>query len=315
KYRPLEKLTVVTGLHAQGVSLDNEVSIEPRTSVRWQFHPLQAFTAGFGVHGKMESLPNYYAIVPDEQGDAQMPNRNLGLSKAHHYVLGYERKVTANLFLKLEGYYLYLYNIPVEDDVTSSYSLINQVAGFTDRVLVNEGTGRNIGMEMTLERFFADNYYFLITASVFDSKYKALDGIERNTLFNGNIVGNVVAGKEFLLRTTDQKKKVISVNARLSSLGGRRYTPLNLEESIAQNRMILHDDKAFSRRGDNVFIANVAVSYRIDNPRISQELKLDLQNATNNAARLGYYYNDNTGKVEEITQLSMLPVASYTIYF
>src|SRR5690606_24318896 len=102
KYRPLEKLTVVTGLHAQGVSLDNEVSIEPRTSVRWQFHPLQAFTAGFGVHGKMESLPNYYAIVPDEQGDAQMPNRNLGLSKAHHYVLGYERKVTANLFLKLE---------------------------------------------------------------------------------------------------------------------------------------------------------------------------------------------------------------------
>jgi len=315
KYRPLEKLTVVTGLHAQGVSLDNEVSIEPRTSVRWQFHPLQAFTAGFGVHGKMESLPNYYAIVPDEQGDAQMPNRNLGLSKAHHYVLGYERKVTANLFLKLEGYYQYLYNIPVEDDVTSSYSLINQVAGFTDRVLVNEGTGRNIGMEMTLERFFADNYYFLITASVFDSKYKALDGIERNTLFNGNIVGNVVAGKEFLLRTTDQKKKVISVNARLSSLGGRRYTPLNLEESIAQNRMILHDDKAFSRRGDNVFIANVAVSYRIDNPRISQELKLDLQNATNNAARLGYYYNDNTGKVEEITQLSMLPVASYTIYF
>lgn len=64
-----------------------------------------------------------------------------------------------------------------------------------------------------------------------------------------------------------------------------------------------------------MFIANIAISYRIDNKRISQELKLDLQNATNNAATLGYYFDSNTGKVKEFDQLPLLPVIMYTIQF
>src|SRR5690606_29449536 len=155
----------------------------------------------------------------------------LGLSKARHYVVGYENKVGQNLFMKLEAYYQDIYNVPVEDDPASSYSLINQVDGFADRVLVNKGTGHNVGIEMTLERYFADNYYFMITASVFDSKYKALDGVERNTLFNGNVVGNALFGKEFLIGSRNNTRKVIGVNARVSSLGGRRYTPVDLEAS------------------------------------------------------------------------------------
>jgi len=315
KYRPAEDITLVSGFHVQKISLGDEVSIEPRASMRWQFNPTQAMTAGFGIHGKMESLPTYFAIIPDASGNPRMPNQDLELSKARHYVVGYENRLTSNLFLKVEGYYQQLYNVPVEDDTNSSYSLVNQAQDLTDRVLVNAGTGHNIGLEFTLERYFADSYYFMVTASVFDSKYKALDGIERNTLFNSHLVGNILVGKEFVLNSVDHRKKVISVNARISSLGGRRYTPINLDESIAQDATVFYEDEAFTRRGDNVFIANLAVSYRIDTRRISQELKLDIQNATNNAARIGYYYDSNKKEIEGYDQLSMLPVVSYTIYF
>ena len=315
KYRPWKDVSVVSGFHVEKISMNDDISVEPRASVKWQFHPHQALTAGFGIHGKMESLTNYYSIITAEDGSTSMPNKSLDLSKARHYILGYENKLTSNLFLKVEAYYQQLYNIPIENKAGSSYSLINQMEGFTDRALVNEGTGRNMGVEITLERYFADNYYFLITASVFDSKYKAMDGVERNTLFNGNYVGNILVGKEWNLNSKKEKNKVIGINAKISSLGARRYTPINLDASIAQGETVFYEDQAFSKQGDNVFIANFAVSYRIDNKRISQELKLDIQNATNNSAELGYYYNENKGKIESFDQLPLLPVVMYTIHF
>ena len=88
-----------------------------------------------------------------------------------------------------------------------------------------------------------------------------------------------------------------------------------MQQSVLKNETVYFEDQAFSQRGDNVFLANLAVSYRIDNRRIGQELKLDIQNVTNNDAKLGYYFNDNTGKVESSDQLPLLPVLSYTIHF
>ena len=100
----------------------------------------------------MESLINYYAINTDDPDNPMMYNKNLDFSKARHYVLGYNNMLTQNLLLKAEVYYQDLYNIPVEDDPFSSYSLINSVQGYTTRRLVNKGTGYNYGIELTLER-------------------------------------------------------------------------------------------------------------------------------------------------------------------
>src|SRR5690606_11245832 len=126
---------------------------------------------------------------------------------------------------------------------------------------------------------------------------------------------NVLFGKEFKLNSKKQKNKVIGFSAKVSSLGARRYTPINLPESIAKDETVFHEDKAYSMKGDEVFVANLAISYRIDNKRLSQELKFDVQNVTNNAAKLGYYYDENTNKIESFDQLPLLPVISYTIQF
>ena len=105
KYRPLEDVSIVSGVHLQKISLNDAVSVEPRASIRWQFHPQQALTAGFGMHGKMEPLTNYYSIVGAEEGTPTTPNKELDFSKARHYIVGYENKLTSNLFLKVEAYY------------------------------------------------------------------------------------------------------------------------------------------------------------------------------------------------------------------
>lgn len=315
KYRPLQNLSFVTGFHAHGTNINDDLSIEPRFGARWQFNQNQAFTAGFGIHGKMESLTNYYAMVKHDDGTTDVPNTALGFTKARHYVVGYENLLGKNLFMKLEAYYQQLYDIPVENDPNSSYSLINQVEWFTDRELVNEGTGTNVGLEFTLERYFAKNYYFLLTTSLFDSKYKAMDGVERNTRFNSNYLGNFLFGKEFELNTKSENKKVIGVNTKVSLLGARRYSPIDLEASRDAGYTVREEDKAFSKKGDDVLIINLALTYRIDNKKTSQEFKIDIQNLSNNAAILDRYYDDLTDKIEYSRQLPLLPVAMYTIHF
>lgn len=315
KYRLTENFTAISGLHTMGTELNDNISIEPRIGLQWAFTPTQTLSAAFGIHSKMESLINYFAVNYDEDGVPSMPNQNLDFSKARHYVLGYNNMITNNLLLKAEVYYQDLYNIPVEDDPNSSYSLINSVEGYTTRKLINEGTGYNYGMELTLERYFANNYYYMLSTSLFESKYKALDGIERNSRFNVNYLGNVLVGKEFLLSTRGDKNKVLSINAKFSLAGGRWYTPIDLEASRASGYSEYHEELAFTERGDNIFTGNLAIAYRINNRRTSQELKLDIQNFTNNAAQLDQWYDSYADEIVYSTQLPLLPVLMYTIQF
>lgn len=314
KYRISSELTAISGVHLMATELNQNLAVEPRIGLQWAFTPTQALSAAFGVHSKMESMINYFAVNSDED-IATMPNKNLDFSKARHYVLGYNNMLTNNLLLKAEVYYQDLYNIPVEDDPGSSYSLINSVSGYTTRKLVNEGTGYNYGLELTLERYFANNYYYMLSASLFESKYKALDGVTRNSRFNVNYVSNLLVGKEFQLSSRGDKNKVLSINTKFSLAGGRWYTPIDLEASREAGYTIRHEDQAFTSHGDDIFTGNLAIAYRINNKRTSQELKLDIQNFTNNVAQLDQWYNSTTDKVEYSTQLPMLPVLMYTIQF
>jgi hypothetical protein len=310
RWRITEQLTLVNGLHSQKTSLNKNISIEPRSALRYDFSKRQAFTLGLGVHSKMDALPNYFSIVNNAT-----PNKNLGLAKANHFVLGYENKLNKNLFLKFEAYYQDLYNIGIDNNPSSTYSLLNQDEMFTDRALVNKGRGKNLGLELTLERYFNNNYYFLVTGSLFDSKYKAADGIWRNTRYNGNFTSNFLFGKEFILKNKNGKNRVLGINTRTSFLGGRRLLPIDLAASKTAGKSVFVESKAFEQKNDDIFSINLGIVYRIDRKHTNHEIKLDIQNLSNNRANTDYYYNSSNEKIESIKQLSILPVLSYTINF
>jgi hypothetical protein len=84
---------------------------------------------------------------------------------------------------------------------------------------------------------------------------------------------------------------------------------------LAQDQTVFFEDRAFSEKGGNVFIANLGITYRIDSKNFSQELKIDIQNVTNNSAEIAQYYDENDNKIESVTQLALLPVIIYTIHF
>ncbi|MGV3586136.1 MAG: TonB-dependent receptor [Adhaeribacter sp.] len=313
KYRFAEKWTLNTGLHAISLALNGNTSVEPRLGLKWNFSPTQSLGAGFGVHSRHESMNLYFAEKSLANGQLSYPNKELGFTKAKHYVISYDNQLREDLRLKVESYYQSLYNVPVWADQTNTESALNATDGFTTNSLVNTGSGKNYGVEMTLEKFFTKNYYFLVTGSLYNSKYTASNGQEFSTRFNGQHLLNGLVGKEF--KVGRQKANLIGVNFRLNWAGGNRYTPVDLEKSREQNKAVYVQDKRNTLQAPNYFRIDIRVSYRKNKPKASYILSLDLQNATNRLNVYNQYFDLETETIKTSTMSGLIPVLNYRIEF
>ncbi len=312
KHRFTEDLKLVGGLHYLQFMYNNTNSIEPRLAFEWTPTDRHTFTAGYGKHSKTESLLNYTAKTPGAVGEVLTPNTELELPKAHHFVVGYGIQVSKNVHIKAETYYQHLYDIPLEDSLNSTYSLINSSEWFTTVGLNNGGYGRNYGLELTVERFFANNYYYLATASIYQSEYKASDDVWRNTRYNGNYNMNFLFGKEFQLK----KNRAITTNIKASLLGANRYTPIDMAASRLEGETVRDDSRPFEAKGDDVFFVNISGGYKVNRPKATHEIKFEVLNATNNQAVLSRSYDPVEDKiVDGSTQLPLIPNIIYTVNF
>ncbi len=314
KYRATENLTFINGLHYLRLNLNSKQSIEPRLALQWKATDRNSFTAGFGLHSRMESPATYLAKSFREDGSFTQPNKNLGLSKAAHYVIGYDQNIGRNTHFKIEAYYQHLFDVPIENADTSTYSILNSSGSYVTRELVNEGTGRNYGLELTLERYFNRGFYYLSTLSLYKSLYTPKDGEERSTAFDGNYTFNFLIGKEWKVGKAS-KNKTLFINSKTALIGGPRYTPIDLEASRANGEWIYKESEPFSVKGDDVFKLDLAIGIRRNKKNTSTEFKIDVQNVTNNQAVVDQYYVIASEKVIESTQLPLLPTISYKIFF
>ncbi|MCK7534836.1 MAG: hypothetical protein MZV63_29485 [Marinilabiliales bacterium] len=62
--------------------------------------------------------------------------------------------------LRIEGYIESLYNIPIVNEMTSRYSSLNTAERLPEQILENAGTGRNTGIEITIEKSFTQQLLF-----------------------------------------------------------------------------------------------------------------------------------------------------------
>lgn len=312
KHRFTKDLTMVAGLHYIQLFLENQNSIEPRVAFDWQMNSRWNFTYGFGLHSRLEPVSIYMASAPNQP--SVQPNKDLQFTKSIHNVMGARYALTENLYVKSEIYYQHLFDVPVKDDTTSAFSALNMNYGYTADTLVNEGTGRNYGIELTLERYFANRFYFLLTGSLYESKYTALDGVERNSRYNAGFASNFLLGKEFIIKQNG-KMHTLGVNLKVSYLGGNRYTPIDIDASTATGETQYVENSYFTRQGEDVFFVNLTASYRINRKRTTHEIRLEARNITNNQAVTVEYFDNRTGEIVKAKQLAFIPNIMYVIKF
>jgi hypothetical protein len=305
-----DKLTFNAGLHYLQLTLNNSNAVEPRVSAAYSLNDYSQLSIGYGLHSQMQPLGTYFGEQLRD-GVSTRTNENLKLSKAHHFVAGYDRSINKKLRVKVEGYYQHLFNIPVKDDPNSSFSLINRQWDFETEPLVSKGVGRNYGAEFTLEQFMHNDLYFLFTTSLYESKYKALDGVWRNTRYNGNVSSTLTGGKEFKLR----KDRVFGVNLRAIYSGGFRTTPIDVPASMAKGETVYFEDKAFTDQVPGYFRTDLRVSLKRNRTRSTHTLALDIQNVTNRKNVFGQYFDAYTGLVTTDYHAPLIPILSYRVEF
>lgn len=311
QHRFTEEITLNAGAHIQHFTLGNPTAVEPRIGLRYQFHPKQSFGVGVGIHSQIQSLPVYYSQTYEGLSNS---NQSLGFTRSKHVALSYDYNFRGDFRLKLKSYYQAIDKAPVEQN-PSSFSLLNAGADFSlpDKFnLVNQGTGRNYGVELTLEKFYTQQYYFLLTSSLFRSEYQGGDHVWRSTAFDGRYILNLLGGKEWSLRSKD---RTFGFSFKFTTAGGRRYTPIDVPSSLSSGKIQYVTDEAFSRQYAAYVRADMKLTYRVNRKKTTMEFSLDVQNITNRKNIFIQNFDARTGTVNNQYQLGIFPVPQFRMLF
>jgi hypothetical protein len=313
KYKIKDNLILNTGLHFQYLTLNDKYAIEPRLALNYTVKENHILSIGFGLHNQVQPWGMYFYRDKFNLSNFET-NKNLDFTKSTQIIVGYDFNISKDFRIKAEGYYQNLNSVPVETNPTS-YSVLNYGATFYNSYkdsLVNNGTGYNYGLELTVEKFFSKNYYFLFTTSLFQSKYKGSDEIERNTAFNGNYVVNALGGYELKLKNNF----TILFDAKMTVGGGLRYTPLDATASIQNQEATYQDSKAFSLQNSTYFKPDVKFTVRKSfKKKVAFEWAIDLQNVANRKNVFLNWYDKNTKTEHPVYQNGLLPTFQLKLEF
>jgi hypothetical protein len=309
-----QKITSYTGLLFQYSGLNNELAVEPRLGLRFDATQKSFVNLGFGLHSQMQPKVAYFHQEYNPvSGKYNRTNEDLKFSHSMHLVAGYQYQLSDNFRIKLESYYQHLYKVPVKESFTE-FSLINAGDQFgipREDSLLNKGKGRNYGVEITIEKFLDKGWYFLFTSSLFDSKYTGYDNIWRNTAFNGNYVFNLLGGYEHRLG----KNSMLTFDTKTVWAGGKRYIPVNVAESIAQNKEVLDWSRAYNEKYNDYFRTDLRFGLKINKKRFSHEWAIDLQNITAYKSTFYQAWDVKNKEVYTVYQQGFIPMFLYRIQF
>ena len=318
QFRPTDKITINTGVHYQNFLLNNTSALEPRLGLRFQLSPKQNMSIGYGMHSQMQPTIYYFyeSYIPSTDSYYKS-NSKLDLTKSQHAILGYDFNFAKSYRIKLEGYYQYVYNVPVQQNYSSSFSMINVGNALEGIPLVdsleNKGDGENIGIEFTFEKFFSNHFYYLATASIYQSKYKGSNRVEHHTSFDGGYVFNALAGYELTLGKN--KNKALSFDLKYTQSGGNRYTPIDIEKSKSYGKAVYMDDEAFSKQLKDYSRFDIKISYKTNRKKTSQSIFLVVENIFDTQNILRESYNTTTKSIQQEFQLGLFPYFGYKIEF
>jgi len=285
--------------------------------MRWALSDNDIITAGYGLHSEMQQLYQYFALDTFKV----MANKNIGFTRSHHFILGYDKSLSQKVHLKLETYYQYLFDVPIETRIGSSYSAIDQGTGYSRDFpdsLKNTGVGYNYGIELTLEKAFSNGYYFLLTGSLFDSKAKGNDGVFRNTDYNSHYAVNLLGGYETKLG----KYSTLITGVKVTFIGGKLYSPVDTLASNKLGDVVVVDSERNTLQFKPYFRTDLKLGVRFNSKKVTHEIAVDLVNIFNTQNILSETYsyglNQQTHGAQPFYyqyQLGFLPIFYYRIDF
>jgi len=312
-----DRFTMTSGVFGSLLTLNNSWALEPRIGFDWIINDRHSLNFGSGLYSQMQPRVIYFVLAHQTDGTASQPNLSMDFTRSWQVALGYNYLLTENLRFKVETYYQYLYDIPVKRSIPE-YSLLNQGHEFfigrqyADS-LINLGSGENYGVEFTFERFFKKNYYYLLTASLFNSTYEGYDNVTRNSAFNVNYVLNAVGGYELIVGK--RKWGVLSFGLRATWSGGSPYIPYDVSATVATGEPIPDWSHSYEPRYPDYKRVSFRFGIKRNMPKYHLEFLLDLQYRTNYTNIALQRIDPSTGEIRYYFEMAFFPMGTWRIQF
>lgn len=307
------KFALNLGLHYQHLTSNKTESIEPRASLSYKISEKSNLNFAYSLQGQMQLVAAY---GPESNPGFIAVNRNLKFSQAHHYVIGYNKIFGESTRLKAELFLQNHFNVltTVTESPLSGMNLIDEYQLTVP--LNNVGLATNKGVELSVEKYFQKKYYYLVSTTLYDAKYKGSNGIEINSRFNGKYAANFTAGKEWDWNKKN-KIRIIGLNIRGIFQGGYSESPIDVESSrFFQRSLSFNNTKnIFTVKLPDYSRFDLRLSVKKQKPNYTRTLSLDIQNFTNHLNTAYFYFDWAQNKVIEKKQLGMIPVFNWRVEF
>lgn len=314
-WKPTDNLSVNFGVSGSYFLLSKDFSVEPRASVKWEPGKRHSISFGYGLHSMIEQLDAYFF----RNEDGTLANKDLGFSKAHHFLATYMYKFTDNLNLRFNAYYQYGFNVPVGIN-GSTYCTVNRLFNYVEEPLVNKGNTRNYGADITLEHYMSKGFYGQLNFSLFKSQYRGLDKKWRNQLYDRGYMFKVLGGKEWMMGK--RKQNVFNVSAKYTLQGALRHTPIdvaamqaNVDAGLIDPEPIYKDNEVMTMKFDPISLIDLTISYKINCKKVSHTIAFEGINLLQNETPYAQHYDFGTRQIRDDKSGISLPNLFYRLDF
>lgn len=195
----------------------------------------------------------------------------------------------------------------------NSFSTLNILEQYPPGTLTDNGKGRNYGAEVFYNHFLNGGLFYMLSASVWDAKFKNPQSNEwKNTRYNNQYMFNGTIGKEFDF-SDGAKEKILGINIQLVYTGGFWSSPIDLQASRQTGKTEYVSGQEFTIQQPDIIKTYFRVYYKINHNKRYSMIGLDLSNVINRQNLAYKYYDPYLDTITEQYQLGLIPMLSYVL--
>ncbi|MBN2281968.1 MAG: TonB-dependent receptor [Candidatus Marinimicrobia bacterium] len=288
---------IAAGLRSDYYDYNENLNISPRLSLSYKINPVITLKAAWG---------NYYQNLPIFLLSQNEAFKNLKSVKATHYVAGMDWMITSDTKFSLEIYNKDYDNCPL--DPSDPYAFIiddgrhmNYFRSYPE--LVDNGEANSRGIELLLQKKMAKDFYGMVSATIFQSRYKDYTGKWRNRVYDNQFLFTVVGGYK--------PNNKWEFSSKWTYAGGVPYTPFDKELSTEMGVGIIDQNHINDARMDDYHSLNLRADRRFYFNQSALVLYFSVWNAYNRQNVAIYYWNEDENKQDTYNQWSMLPMGGF----
>ncbi len=294
-WNPITELTTTTGLRFDYFSYNKNSHLSPRISLLYKIDEQTSLTGSSGI---------FYQTLPLNILAQNAENKKLRDPVAYHYVFGLNRLLTENTRLTLEVYDKEYDNFPLDPTSPPLFIIDEQLYRYgmflNHNSLVDNGKAYAHGIELMIQKKLAQDVYGLLSGSYFKTRYRGVDNVWRDRVFDNRFMVSVEGG----YKPNDEWE----FSARWIYAGGPPYTPFDATASKLQNAGVFDPTKINGARQADYHSLNVRFDKRFHFAHSNFIFYLSIWNLYNRQNVASYYWNKNKNEEDTLYQWGTLPV-------